>query len=160
MNTSTTATKMQTIMTKPIQVVSLSKKATLSTITEDIGNHPETVMNDVANSGLEPDGPMIFVYRNCTEDMSAPFDLEMTQPVKSIEGYGGKLTATTLEPVNCLERTFKGSLKNMGDKGYMPFISDLQAQGFQMTDQCREIYTQYESYESENNIVEIQMVVA
>ena len=157
--TNSTMTKMETILTQPIQVISLNKKATLSTITEDIGNHPETVMEEVSKSGLEAVGPMIFVYRNCTEDMSAPFDLEMTQPVKTIDGYQGKLTAGTLEPVKCLERTFKGSLKDLGEKGYMPFIGDIQEQGFQMTDQCREIYTQYESFESENNIVQLQMVV-
>ena len=39
---------METKQTQPIDVISLSKKATLNTIMADIGNLPEKLMEDVA----------------------------------------------------------------------------------------------------------------
>lgn len=151
---------METKQTQPIDVIALSKKAKLSTIMDDIGQLPEALLADITQQALEPSGPMIFVYRGCTGDMDQPFDLEITQPVKSTEGYSGDYQITTLETFKCVERTYKGNIHDMGSKGYEPFISDLEKQGFNLTDECREVYTLFEGPESENNLTELQMGVA
>lgn len=150
---------METKQTQPIDVIAINKKATLKTIFADIGNLPEQLEADVKAQGLETDGPMIFVYRGCSGDMESPFDLEITQPVKSTSAYRGNFQTSTLPPFKCVERTYKGNIMEIGPKGYEPFITDLENQGLTMTDQAREIYTLYEGPESENNVTELQIGV-
>lgn len=158
-STTPESTTLLTKLTEEKKVISITKQATLQNITEVIGCHPEEIMADIAKYGLEPDGPMIFVYRNCSCDMEAPFDMEISQPVKSFDGYTGSLDQNTLEQINVVESQYRGSLADMGPKGYEPFMAQIQKAGIQVTDQCLEIYTHYEAFDSDNNVVEIQMGV-
>jgi len=143
--------------TTTVKVISLSKKATLKTIVDDIGCSPDQLMADLEKNGVETEGPMIFVYRNCADDMDKPFDLEIAQPVKASCDYQGEFDINELEPIKYVEKTYCGSLANLGSQGYEPFIEDIQKSGLQLSNQCREVYHRYEGFESEGNITEIQM---
>ncbi|MCG8670086.1 MAG: hypothetical protein MI867_11775 [Pseudomonadales bacterium] len=151
---------METKQTQPVNVIAVSKQATLKTIMADIGDLPEKLMADVNQQNLEMDGPMIFVYEGCTGDCESPFELKITQPVKNSSDYKGAYEVTTLEPFKCVERTYQGNMNDMGSKGYDPFIADIEKSGLTMTDQCREIYTLFEGPDSDSNLTELQMGVA
>lgn len=150
-------THMNHQLSQAIDVVSIHLQTSLATLLNDIGNLPEALMADLAEKGIDMQGPMIFIYRNCTGDMSKPFDLEIAQPVAKATVYEGPYQRGTLEPFTYVERRFKGSLEHIGPQGYEPFIADLQAAGFTLSDQCREVYTQYEGYDAASNLTDIQM---
>ena len=150
---------METKLTQPVEVISVSTKVTLKTIMQDIGTLPEELLQDMQNQDVVADGPMIFVYRGCS-DCEQPFDLDITQPVASSDNYKGKYEAKTLEPFKCVERTYNGSMHEMSAKGYEPFMADVEKSGLNLSDQCREIYTFYEGPDSDNNITEIQLGIA
>ncbi|WP_250656317.1 hypothetical protein [Alkalimarinus coralli] len=140
-----------------IEVIALAKKATLTTIMQDIGRSPELLLEDIQQQGVRPEGPMIFVYRGCDGDMEKPFDLQICQPVKAADQYSGQYEKTELEPFQYVERRYVGKMADMGAKGYEPFIADVEKSGLKMGTQCREIYTQYIGPDSEENITELQL---
>ncbi len=150
---------MNTSTSQPIQAVSTRIKTTMGTMLKDIGTLPEELMSDLETNHIKTAGPMIFVYRNCSCDTNAPFDLEIAQPVAPGQSYQGKYEASCLEPFTYLERRFSGSLEKLGAEGYEPFIADIQKAGFTLSDQCREVYTAFQGYDSADNITEIQLGV-
>ncbi|MCG8312225.1 MAG: hypothetical protein MI976_03330 [Pseudomonadales bacterium] len=143
--------------TDALNVIAINTDATLDTIMEDIGNLPEQLMADIESQALVPAGPMIFVYSGCDGNPESQFQLSITQPVTNHAQYQGKYQASQLEPFKCVERSYHGSLHDIGPKGYEPFIAEIMQAGLQIKDECREIYTLYECQESEKNITEIQM---
>lgn len=148
---------METKMTQPVDVISVTTKSTLNTIFEDIGDLPDKLESDIQSQGVEMDGPMIFVYRGCNGEMDNEFELEISQPVKNPKTYKGQYQVNRLEPFKCVQTTYKGSLMDLGPKGYEPFIAEINQQGLTMTDQSREIYTRYDGPTAETNITELQI---
>lgn len=148
---------MELLQSPVISVISLTKKATLSTIMQDIGSSPESLLEDIQLQGAKPEGPMIFVYRGCEGDMQKPFDLQICQPVNAGDHYGGQYEKTELEPFKYVERRYLGKMTDMGTKGYEPFIADVEKAGLTIDTQCREVYTQFVGPDSDENITELQL---
>jgi len=145
--------------TEAVPVVSLTVKATLKTIMDDIGNLPDEIMQDCQQQEIEIMGPFIFEYRGADGNPETQFDLEMALPVKEGLNYQGKYKYKTLAPIECVEQRFTGPLSQLEEKGYGPLMNAMQEQGFAIKDTCREVYTKWVEPESPENIIELQMAI-
>ncbi|ARU54217.1 MAG: GyrI-like domain-containing protein [Pseudomonadales bacterium] len=150
---------MQPQRSEPITVIALDTTATLQSIQQDIGSLPETLLADIQAQGITPAEPMIFVYQGCDGSVDKPFQLRICQPVTNKIDYQGQYQRTELEPFDYVQQRYIGKCSEMGHKGYEPFIAAVQKAGLQLTDQCREIYTEFFGVESNDNVTDIQLGV-
>ena len=58
-------------------VLSLTVTATLANLVEKIACHPDAMLKECEEKGLNITGPMVFVYRNADCEMDKPFQLEL-----------------------------------------------------------------------------------
>lgn len=128
----------------------------LSTLPQDVASHPERLMQAAADADLEPTGPMVFVYRNMTDDINAPFDLEIALPVPSTSNYSGEATATTLGNLRYAEAEHSGDLRQLGET-YQTFFAQLGEAGLTPAGETREVYTHFVDSHSTDNVTHIQV---
>lgn len=128
----------------------------LSTLPQDVADHPERLYQAVTNAKLEPTGPMVFVYRDMSDDMEAPFELEIALPVASTAHYEGEATATTLDKLRYVETVHTGDLRQLGDT-YQTFFAQLGSAGLAPAKETREVYTHFVDSNSADNVTHIQV---
>ncbi len=131
--------------------------ATLSTIIHDIGSIPMDLEDEISKQKLNPTGPSIFVYINCTNDPKLPFQLTICQPIETPSDYSGTLDLKTLAEFSCVEKTYTGSMDTLGSNGWEPLMGSIMKDQTDITNEMREVYTEWVSLESEENIIELQV---
>jgi predicted transcriptional regulator YdeE len=139
-------------------VILRSLTTSINTIVEDIGQAPETIMKSIHSSGLQPNGPMEFVYLG-VENHDKPFTLQIAQPVVDHSSYRGEFEATHLEEFKFYKATYVGSIAQIGTEGWEKLMGELAAQQKIPGPHCRELQTRWEGFESNNNQVELQVEV-
>ena len=146
--------EIKTCEAQPALCLHLNTK--LSTLPQDVADHPERLVQAIADANLQPTGPMVFVYRNMTDDMQAPFELEIALPVSSTNDYSGEATPTTLDNLRYVETVHTGDLRQLGET-YQTFFAQLSAAGLKSAGETREVYTQFVDSSSADNITYIQV---
>ncbi len=103
-------------------------------------------------------GSAMFVYKGIGEDMSKPFTLEVGWCVNDKTKEVGELKVGKTAEFKCATILFTGSLSNIG-KAYEKLMPAVMAAGLKPSGESREMYLYFESPESVNNVVQIQMGV-
>lgn len=103
-------------------------------------------------------GPAMFVYKGLGEDMSKPFTLEVGWCVTDKAKEAGELKVRKTAEFKCATILYTGALANIG-KAYEKLMPLVFAAGLQPSGESREMYLYFESPESPNNVVQIQMGV-
>ena len=101
----------------------------------------------------------IFIYDGATGEMNKPFKFQVGFPVA--EGTKTDVTGLEvrqLEPYHCATAIYSGSMANVG-QAYQKLFTDLFAAGLKPVGGSREMHMYYESPESPNNIMQIQVAV-
>lgn len=93
----------------------LRLNTTLNTLPQDVANHPEWLVQVAADAKVQPTGPMVFVYRNMTDDLQAVFELEIALPVATPTDYSGEASVTTLGDLRYAETVHTGDLRQLGE---------------------------------------------
>lgn len=128
----------------------------LSTLPQDVAGHPERLVQAVVDAKMQPTGPMVFVYRNMTDDLQAVFELEIALPVATTTDYSGEASVTTLGDLRYAETTHTGDLRQLGET-YQIFFAQLGEAGLKPAGETREVYTHFVDSISADNITHIQV---
>jgi effector-binding domain-containing protein len=101
-------------------------------------------------------GPVMFTYFNFMGDPEQKFTAEIALPIlkKEAEQLGGAYIRQTTK-FKCASTIYQGSLANLGE-AWHSFAQTAMSKG-EFTGESREFYLYFESAESPNNIVELQM---
>ncbi|MGL1933407.1 MAG: hypothetical protein OCD01_00230 [Fibrobacterales bacterium] len=143
--------------TESLTLITTTTTATLKTLIAAIGTLPEQLMQDIQDAGIAITGPALFEYIGCSEDIDKEFTLNICFPVASGTTYAGNYTLVTTEPFICLETEYKGTLADLGSKGWAPFMQGIMKDGTPLTDISREVYVKWDGPESSDNVVLLQM---
>jgi len=152
-------TQLETKVIEATPVVSITVKATLKTIMDDIGDIPDKIMGECQEQNIEICGPFIFEYRGTDGNLDTPFDLEMALPVKEGITYKGKHQYKSLPSFQCVQQRYVGPVSDIEKNGYVPLMQTMQEQSLPIKDSCREVYTNWVGPDSGENIIELQMAV-
>ena len=142
---------------KSVQAITDTFKTTLKKMMGFSVDYTEKVAEEAGKHDLLSHQPMQFLYHNCTEDMEKEFDLEIAVLVNPDKPYKGDYQVKELGNFKCASFRYKGSIDKIGVNGYEKFLPQVIASGNIPNSNFREVYHQWESPESENNIVEIQI---
>ena len=128
----------------------------------DIPGYAESVMEllfkDAESKELEIVGPPEFIYLNTNEDPNTPFQLVIGIPIKESKAINSDFFVWESMPFACLSIDYKGSMLNIG-KAWQELVAQVLNEGWQLSNQGREVYKEWVSFESEDNITELQMGV-
>ena len=149
---------LETKQIEPKKVVSGSFKTTLKTMNDAVNPFIERLMTDLESAGFKPSGPMEFIYKGATSDVDKTFVLEIAQPVSG-ESESGNLSQFELREIpklTCVSYFYKGKMDKIMD-AYNDLFGEMAKEGLKPTDEVREVYQNWVSLSSDQNIVEIQI---
>ena len=149
---------METKLIEPKKVVAGSFQTTLNKMNEEVNPFIEKLMTALEQAGLKPSGPMEFIYKGATSDMDKSFLLEIAQPVTGDSKIGSisefKLKETSA--FTCVEHRYKGKMGGIM-KTYEQLFASISKESIAPTDEVREVYQNWVSLSSDQNIVDIQI---
>ena len=131
------------------------KTLTLPEISKFADTVLEPMHKDAEKRGLEINGPPEFIYRNSTGEPDRPFHLLIGIPVAESESASGDFFFLQTMPFHCASVIYRGSMLNLGS-AWKELVQEVVAAGYLLGNQGREIYTQWVSFESADNITELQ----
>ena len=103
-------------------------------------------------------GAPIFVYKGATGDMNKPFQLDIGFPVAEGTQGNDDLKVRTLDKYRCATVIYSGPVAQIG-QAYQKVFTDLMEAGLKPSGDSREMHFYWESAESPNNVVLIQIGV-
>lgn len=129
---------------------------TLNEIHDYANGGVEALMQEVERNGLEPQGPLEFIYFGATADMDKSFTLQIALPVKAKKEVGKGFRFRETAPFRCLSYDYHGDLNKVSPV-YEMLYQHLAANQQEASNEIREVYKQWEHMSSANNITEIQI---
>lgn len=133
-----------------------------TTTFDDIATFAEPVLttlyNELKTAAIEITGPPEFHYFNVEPTGTKPFTLIIAIPVKEQRDAGeGFFMETELFP--CLTADYHGSIDGIGE-AWMELVENALEEGYLVQNQCREVYTSWESIDSPKNVISLQVGIA
>ncbi len=115
----------------------------------------EPLYTVAAQAGLEPQGPLEFIYWNASGDTTKPFTLEIALPINNIDvAVPEHYLSETREGFTALAHVHYGDFSNI-DPVYKELFNELFAKGEKPTNQIREVYIHWVDLTSAENVTEI-----
>jgi len=149
---------METKFIEPKTVVAGSFETTLNKMNAEVNPFIEKLMTALEESGLKPSGPMEFIYKGASSDVNKSFELEIVQPVTG-KANTDKLSEFSIKDTSefaCVTHTYQGKIDNIMN-AYHKLYENIDKEGVVPTDVVREVYRNWVSLSSDQNIVEIQI---
>jgi effector-binding domain-containing protein len=109
----------------------------------------------ITEGKLHPSGPLVFVYHDL-KDPGQPFTLDVGFGVPDDTAAFGKYQVRKVEPFKCATVLFCGPLSKVPE-AYNKLVGALPALNLKATTTTREFYLYWETPDSSNNIVQIQV---
>ena len=134
------------------------KTLTVPEIPKFAGLVLEPLYEDAASLGLKIIGPPEFVYLNTSDDPNKPFQMIVGLPANEGKSTEGEFYFWETVPFACVSIDYKGSMMNIG-KAWQELVGQVLKEGWQLSNQGREVYKEWVAFESEDNITELQMGV-
>lgn len=148
---------MKTRIIEPKKVLVVSTKTTLKNIAKDTYPLCEALMEDVKKFGITPAGPLEFIYFGASGDMEKEFELEIALPVSpDTTAQGSRYKIKDTKPFKCATYIHKGGVDKLFAV-YEELFKELDWDKMKSTEEVREVYQNWVSPESEENITEIQI---
>jgi len=103
---------MNVLTSNSVSILSVELTTTLASIVKDVADTPEKLGGDLAQAGIQPTGPMMFLYDGVTNDPHKEFNLRVALPVSKgdLEQYAGTATKDRLEPFQFVESVLHGNI--------------------------------------------------
>jgi len=149
---------METKFIEPKKVVAGSFETTLNKMNDAVNPFIENLMTALESAGLKPSGPMEFIYKGATSDMDKTFLLEIAQPVEgdadpnNLSGFKLKDTPA----FTCVQHRYKRKMDGIMN-AYDQVFANISKESLAPTDEVREVYQNWVSLSSDQNIVDIQV---
>lgn len=148
---------MNTKNVSPKLVFSGSLKTTINKLKSDTEPIIEALYKDVEKFGIQPAGPLEFIYRGASEDDNKEFDLEIALPVtNNPKPEWTQFDFKETSQLKCISNEYKGGMEQIA-KAYTNIFEEIVKNGIQPTDEIREVYQNWVDFSSDENIVEIQI---
>jgi predicted transcriptional regulator YdeE len=140
------------------QVLMFSLKASLASLTTDVGDIPNEMMAVATKLGLEITGPQIWQYAGCDGRPNSTFNLDICIPVKEAKGDPGKFKFVTLPEFNCISEIHKGPWSKLSNV-YDRIMGELTRKSIPYTGVSREVYINCDFVNQENCVTDVQMEI-
>jgi len=152
---------MQIHTSNSVSLITLPLRSTLNRVKADVDLKPEKLFAEFGRAGIQPTGPMQFVYNGISADRDAEFDLNISLPVSMevAQNYKGDHPVIRLEPFNYVEIVMHGDINKIDVNAYEPLIGQIMSEGLTMTDRVREVYQNYVDMTSDDNETRVQIGV-
>lgn len=139
------------------KAIAKSVQTTLKNIAESIGDWPAKLWQESQSHGLRMAGAPVYIYRGCDESPETEFTLQMCFPVESFDEYTGSFEKIELRPYDCYEALYVGSMPEMSEKGWAPFMKQVQEKNITWGQESREVYIRWLGFDSPENQVLLQV---
>jgi predicted transcriptional regulator YdeE len=116
----------------------------------------EPLYKKAAVLDLDIAGPPEFVYFNSSGDPKRPFHLVVGFPVADRKPSKGEFFFFETQPFHCAAVDYKGPMQGIRD-AWKELVQEVLDKGFWPGNQGREVYKHWVSFESAENITELQM---
>ena len=142
-----------------VSLITLPLRSTLNRVKNDVDLMPEKLFGEFGRAGIQPTGPMMFVYNGITADRDAEFDLNISLPVSVpvAKNYKGNHPVIRLEPFQFVETVMYGDINKIDVNAYEPLIGQIMGAGLTMTGFVREVYQNFVDMTSEDNETRVQI---
>ena len=104
-------------------------------------------------------GPPEFIHLNCTAESDQPFLLIIALPVQAGRAAGKHFFFMETPVFYCVSMDYTGGMANIG-KAWENFTQQARNAGYRFSNQSREIYKKWISFDSADNITELQLGIA
>lgn len=147
---------METKVISPKLLLFKEGKTTLKNIFAYSDSAVKALMKEVTKAGIEPVGPLEFVYYGITDDLDKEFILQIGIPVKEKKAVGESVYYKETLPFKCISYLYKGDVTKISNS-YSYLYKEIKIKQLQPKDEVREVYLKWEHLSSANNITEIQI---
>ena len=128
--------------------------------TPEIPQFAEAVLEPIYKQAevmdLDIAGPPEFVYFNSSGDPKRPFHLVVGFPVAESKPSNSDFFFFETQPFHCAAVDYKGPMQGIRD-AWKALVQEVLDKDFWLGNQGREVYKQWVSFESAENITELQM---
>lgn len=114
------------------------------------------IQNEIKELDLEVTGPAEFIYFGIEDRPDKKFDLLACMPIYARKAGPGHLEYYQSPAFSYVSSDYKGSMNTIG-KAWREFVEHVKQDGLTVTDQCREKYNHWISFDSNENITELQI---
>jgi effector-binding domain-containing protein len=133
-------------------------KATIRTIADVAGAEVPKLFDAIKEANIQQRGPVIFIYRNLTDNLDAPFDVQIGMAVEDNVVPPTGYQSIQLSPSDCATILYTGSMANIG-QAYATLMPAAWSYERKPTGETREYYLYFEDDKSPNNVVLIATVL-
>ena len=118
----------------------------------------ESLYNQAQTTGLTISGPTEYVYLNSSTDPAQPVHLIIAIPVAESKPIASDYFFWQATTFTCISTDYEGSMVGIGE-AWSVFVQRVLEHGYILGNQGREVYREWVSFESEDNITELQVGV-
>ena len=144
----------------PIAVISRRDRLTIPQIPAHSAPAIHSLFESLKRLGIRPAGEdIIYIYHGCNGDPAVEFDLEIGLPIPSGPSASVQpeppveLKTTTL--FRCVAVDYVGPMTGIG-QAWMKLVQHIRDTRQKPTDQSREIYKKWVSFDATDNVTELQ----
>ncbi|MDJ0723230.1 MAG: GyrI-like domain-containing protein [Desulfobacterales bacterium] len=119
----------------------------------------EPLFQSAGENQLEIVGPTEFIYLNAGGDPTKPFRLIIGLPVRAPQSSPDAFGFLETPPFECLSEDFAGPMQHIG-RAWYDLFRQVQDAGYLPGNQGREVYKDWQAFDAEDNVTELQMGIA
>ena len=132
------------------------RKLRISDIRQTASEISPLIEDQIKEEKLQINGPWLFISYNLPKNGKTFFDWEIFRPVQKPDNYYGKIELCHLLPIKVASIDYRGTLRSLFTKGYMPFVAAIEASHHNFSGESREVYHFWDTDTSMQNHIEIQ----
>ena len=118
----------------------------------------ESLYNQAQKKGLTLSGPTEFIYISSSDDPAHPVHLIIAVPVTEPKPITSDFFFWQATAFPCISTDYKGSMLGI-KQAWSVLVQQVLEHGYILSNQGREVYREWVSFESEDNITELQVGV-
>jgi effector-binding domain-containing protein len=149
---------METKTFNPFKALVFSVETTMKDMLQFVRGKANEICIEAIQNGMEITGPIYWIYKGADGKPETRFTLEICIPVYCTKDYKGKFELRQIDSFKCVTATHYGNWHEMGIV-YNHLFGGILGAGMKPNGICREMYTNVDFDNHENNITEIQVGV-
>ncbi|KJF73484.1 hypothetical protein [Agrobacterium arsenijevicii] len=142
--------------TAEMWVLRMAKRLRIPDVRHAAAEYAPIIEKQIADYGLEAEGPWLFISRSLPRDSKTLFDWEICRPVRRPAQPDEAIGLHHLEPIMVASAVHQGSLRSLFTKGYAPLVAEIEMSRHHFSGESREIYHGWNGHGSSYHNIEIQ----
>lgn len=145
----------------PLKGISIEKRLTRRDIRRFAYAHAKPMVELAKELGMKQRGPLFFIYKDANGDFDSvdtEFTLQIVVPVENEAEVRAPYQVVKIPQLKCYAVVFRGSMYRIEEA--WDFLVDVAGgQKYELTGERREIFEEWYSFESKDNVTELQLGV-